>query len=178
VGQRSRKRRVPRAGSVATPPAPDPAAPRQPDAPPRGYARSRARADDVRAKLAPLEPGERPAAVLVACAVATLLGLTNLVAFIAGAKINGQRPSFVGILLFSGLMLGAAAGMWRLRYWAILGFQALLALIALTFTLFLLRASNLAAVVLCVVVVGFAGWLFFKLIRTMARIQMPQRRVS
>ena len=36
----------------------------------RGYARSRARADDVRAALEPLAPGERPLAVTVAAIVA------------------------------------------------------------------------------------------------------------
>jgi lipopolysaccharide export LptBFGC system permease protein LptF len=61
------------------------------------------------------------------------------------------------------------------RYWAVLGFQALLALVVLIFSLFLLRASNLEAVVVCVLVVGLGGWLFFKLIRAMARIQMPER---
>jgi amino acid permease len=64
------------------------------------------------------------------------------------------------------------------RYWAVLGFQALLALVVLVFTLFLLRASNLLAVALCVAVIGLGGWLFFKLIRAMARIQMPRRPVS
>jgi hypothetical protein len=39
----------------------------------------------------------------------------------------------------------------------------------------LLVASNVAAVVLCVAILGPVGWLFWKLIRVMGRIQAPQR---
>jgi hypothetical protein len=38
-----------------------------------------------------------------------------------------------------------------------------------------LVASNLAAVVLCVGILAVCGTLFWKLIRAMARLQMPQR---
>jgi hypothetical protein len=65
--------------------------------------------------------------------------------------------------------------MWRVRYWAVLGFQALLAMIVLVFALFLLRASNLLGFVIPVVVIAAAGFLFFKLVRALARIQMPER---
>ena len=40
-------------------------------------------------------------------------------------------------------MLMCAVGMWRLRYWAVLGFQTLLAIGLLGFSLALVRASNL-----------------------------------
>jgi hypothetical protein len=79
------------------------------------------------------------------------------------------------VLLFPAVMAMAAVGMWRLRYWAVLGFEALLALIVIVFALFLVRAANVEAVAVCVVVVGSGGWLFFKLVRAMARIQMPTR---
>ena len=166
MGQRSRKRR--RTSEGAAPARPAGAA----------YARSRARNDEARAELEPLAPGERPVPVLVGAAVAAALGIANFAAFAAGTKIGGKTPSAPGVLAFTALMLTAAVGMWRLRYWAVLGFQALLALIILVFALLLITASNVAAVAVCVAVIGPGGWLFWKLIRSMARIQMPERRPS
>jgi aspartokinase-like uncharacterized kinase len=37
-------------------------------------------------------------------------------------------------------------------------------------------ASNLTAVALCLVIVVPGGWLFWKLVRVLARLQMPERR--
>jgi hypothetical protein len=65
--------------------------------------------------------------------------------------------------------------MWRRAYWAVLGFQALLALSVITASLALLVASNVEAVVRSVVIIGAAGTLFWFLIRAMARLQMPTR---
>jgi amino acid permease len=76
------------------------------------------------------------------------------------------------------VMLLAAWGMWRRRYWAVLGFATLLALIAVVFTLLLLVASNVLAVVVCLAFALSAGWLFWKLIRVMARLQAPARPSS
>jgi hypothetical protein len=71
-------------------------------------------------------------------------------------------------------MLLAARGMWNRRYWAVLGFEVLLGLIAVTFSAFLLIASNAAAVAICAAVVLATGWLFWKLIRVMGRIQAAE----
>ena len=66
--------------------------------------------------------------------------------------------------------------MWRARYWAVLGFEALLGdhrrLLRRSSSL---RASNVLAVVVCVPIICGAGWLFWKLIRVMGRLQAPQR---
>jgi hypothetical protein len=183
VGKRSRKPR-PEARAVATPPkprAPDagaaPAAPKPPDTNRmrRGYARAEERNAEVRAQLAPLEPGERPRPLVFAAVVAALLGTANLVALIAGVEVQGEQPSTVGVLLFCAVMYMAAFGLWTARYWAVLGFEVLLGLIVLVFSLFLLRASNLLAVAVCVPIIAIAGWLFWKLVRVMGRIQTPQR---
>jgi hypothetical protein len=61
------------------------------------------------------------------------------------------------------------------RYWAVLGFEVLLGLIVIVFSLFLLRASNVLAFVVCVPIIVIARWLFWKLVRVMGRIQAPQR---
>jgi hypothetical protein len=140
----------------------------------RGYARAEERNAAVRATLTPLAPGEHPPALKVAIAVAVLLALSNLVAFALGADVPGSG-SRAGGLVFVAVMLLAAWGMWRQRYWAVLGFATLMALITVAFTLLLLIASNVLAVVMCVAFAVSAGWLFWKLIRVMARLQAPQR---
>jgi hypothetical protein len=144
------------------------------DAMRRGYARGAERDAAIRATLEPLAPGEHPPALKAAIAVALLLALSNVVAFALGAGVPGSG-SRAGGLVFVGVMLLAAWGMWRQRYWAVLGFATLMALIAVVFALLLLVASNVLAVVVCVAFAVSAGWLFWKLIRVMARLQAPQR---
>ena len=109
--------------------------------------RSQRRDAAVRAGLVPMRPGERPTAIVVASVVAALLGLGNLVAYLAGVKIGGRHPAAGGIILFSLLMLVCAVGMWRLWYGAVLGFMALLAIVTSLFALLLIEASNLLGVV-------------------------------
>jgi hypothetical protein len=129
----------------------------------------------ARAALEPLGPGERPASVTVAAIVAAVLGVANVLAYyVADVHIRGQARSAVGAVLLAVILFVAAAGMWRLRYWAVLGFQALLALTIIYATLSLAVAANLAAMLLSAGVIGLAGFLFYKLVRAMARIQMPR----
>jgi hypothetical protein len=137
----------------------------------RGYARAEERNAERRAALTPLGPDERPPALKAAIAVAVGLALVNVVLFAAGVE-GGSGP--LG-LVFVVVMAIAAYGMWNRRYWAVLGFEILLGLIAVTFSAFLLIASNLAAAALCAVVVVASGWLFWKLIRVMGRLQAPGR---
>ena len=173
MAERNRRKRRP-----LRPPAPAPnvasAAGDGSERPQPRPSRSAQRDAATRAQLAPLAPGERPLAIVIATIVATALAIANLVAYAAGVKIQGKAQG-PGVLLFPAVMAMAAVGMWRLRYWAVLGFEALLALIVIVFALFLVRAANVEAVALCLVVVGSGGWLFFKLVRAMARIQMPTR---
>jgi hypothetical protein len=130
---------------------------------------------EIRQALEPLDPGERPTAVTVGAIVAALLALANLVAYVAGLKINGVRPAITGIVVYEGLLLAAAAGMWRARYWAVLGFEFMLGFLLVILALLLVRASNIAAVAVVLAIGVPAGWLFWKLVRAMARIQMPDR---
>jgi hypothetical protein len=105
-----------------------------------------------------------------------LFGVANLVLLAAGYDIRGNKTeNSGGAIVFALVMFLAAWGLWTKRYWAVLGFECLLAVIVISAALALLVASNLAAVVLCVAVIGLCGTLFWKLIRSMARIQMPQR---
>jgi len=142
----------------------------------RGYARGRARDEAARAALKPLAPGERPLAVTLAALLAALLGVSNVVLLIAGYEVDDRGQAAVGALIFAGLMTAAAIGMWQCRYWAVLGFEALLGIAIVFSALSLMVASNLVAVVLCLAIIAIASPLFWFLIRAMARIQLPSRR--
>jgi hypothetical protein len=161
---------APAAHPDAPPSRPD--APR-PDAPP---SRSEARNAAVRATLTPLAPGERPWPLKVSALIALLIGGGDLVAVLISGKfeVGNAHAGASGVILFSVLMLVAAWGMWQLRYWAVLGFQAILVFVILYFSVLLIRAANLLAVVAGVIVVGGGGYLFFKLVRVLSRLQMPQ----
>jgi hypothetical protein len=183
LGRRSRRKQRPGPGDQRSEQRPAHAdqRPQRSDQRPQRSEQRRARSEQrnaqVRAALEPLAPGERPVPVVIAALLATALGLANLVLYAAGVKIRDKAPG-PGVLTFSAVMAVAAVGMWQLRYWALLGFQALLALIVIVFCLLLVRAANLEAVGVSVAVIGLGGWLFFKLVRALARIQMPTRRPS
>ncbi len=140
----------------------------------RGYARGRAKDDAARAALKPLAEGERPLAVTIAGVVALVFGLANLVPYLAGLEIQGERPALIGVLLFTGLMLVAAWGCFNNRYWAVLGMEALLGLIVVIFSLLVLRSGGIIELLIGLAVIGLAGTLFWFLIKSMARIQMPR----
>jgi hypothetical protein len=139
--------------------------------------RSEARNEAARAQLKPLAPGERPTAVTVGAILAALVGGYNLAAFLLGTKLHldGRRPGAVGVLLFALVMFVCAAGMWRMRYWAVLGFQALLAILILIASVLLITVSNLAGLAFCLAILAIGGTLFVKLVRTLGRMQVPVR---
>ncbi|MBV8945123.1 MAG: hypothetical protein JOZ95_06840 [Solirubrobacterales bacterium] len=130
----------------------------------------------MRASLTPLAPGERPWAVRVATLIALLIGVGDLAVVIVDGsfRVGGAHTAPGGVVIFSVLMLACAWGMWQLRYWAVLGFQAILAFVILYFSLLLMRASNLLGLVAALVVVGGGGYLFYKLVRVLSRLQMPE----
>jgi hypothetical protein len=162
VGKRSRKR-------AATPaPAPKPRPAPRPS-------RSEAKNAAVRAELEPLEEGERPLAVTIGAFVTIGLVIANIVVYAAGVEVRGDRPAFTGFLAFSALMLTMAWGLWRAKYWAVLGLEALLGLLIVIMGLVGLLSSNLTDVLICLAILVPSGALFWFLIRAMARIQMPQR---
>jgi hypothetical protein len=139
------------------------------------YARSRHRDAEARAKLAPLEKGERPTAVTVGAVLALVLALANFGAWAAGLEVQGDRPSIAGVGAYSGLMLLVAYGMWKAKYWAVLGMHALLAILIIVFALLAVQAENVVSLLIALAVIGAAGTLFWFLIKAMARIQMPPR---
>ncbi|MGH2970048.1 MAG: hypothetical protein ACRDK0_13440, partial [Solirubrobacteraceae bacterium] len=132
--------------------------------------------DAVRARLEPLAPGERPRAVTVSAALAALIAAGNLVLYLADWEVQGQEPKLGGTLALCTVLAAAAVGMWRMKYWAVLGFEVLLGVTLVFASLSLLVASNVEGALRAVAVILLAGPLFWFLIRVMARIQMPERR--
>ena len=63
--------------------------------------------------------------------------------------------------------------MWRLRYWAVLGFMALLAIVCCSSSRSRWSGVNCSASRSLGGVV-IRGYLFWKLVRVLSRIQMPQ----
>ena len=188
MGQRSRKRRATGGTSAAIPdPRNSPRRGEAGDEPAGGESsaggapgarapsRSAARDEAARQSLEPLAPGERPTAVTIAAILATALAVANVVVYLAGWEVNGSEPSLRGLLIYCAVLVTAAVGMWLRQYWAVLGFQMLLAGSVIIAALFLLRASNWQAVLFCVGVIAVCGPLFWFLIRAMARLQMPSR---
>jgi hypothetical protein len=131
---------------------------------------------EARGKLKPLEPGERPTAVTVGAVVATVLALIFTVSAalaIAGVDAGGRDIRPAPVIAFAIVFWVMTVGMWRSRYWAVLGFQTLLLLMILASAFGLVVvASVLQAVGTTLLLLG-SGALFYFMIRAMARIQMP-----
>jgi hypothetical protein len=140
------------------------------------YARAREKDEAARQALEPLGEGERPTAVTVAAIVAFLNGASNLLLFAVGVEIQGEKPNAAATIFQSSLMLVAAWGMWRARYWAVLGMQVILGFVIVIFGVLAVTVGNAGGVVISVAVVAAAGTLFLFLIKAMARLQMPERR--
>jgi hypothetical protein len=64
--------------------------------------------------------------------------------------------------------------MWMMRYWAVLGFMALMALLLLFFSFALIKASSLLGFAIAIGGVCITGFLFFKLVRVLSRLQLPR----
>jgi cation transport ATPase len=170
----SRKRRKQQRGAAPQQPAPTPE-----DAIAKGYARSRAKDEEARASLKPLRPGERPTAVTVGAIVAAALAVANVVALAFGYNASEDTLSpgseFTGSVLTTLVVAIVAYGMWRARYWGVLGMQTLLALTLIVSSLALLFANSVWSALLLALIIAGSGTLFWFLIKAMARIQMPER---
>ncbi len=142
----------------------------------RYRARTEAQNAAARARLDPLAPGERPWPLQLSVAVTALAALVNLVAYLAGAKLHGSRLSASELVAFVVVALILAGGLWRRSGAAVLLFMALLAIIVVLFSLFLIEASNLLGVIVPLLFIGGGGYLFWKLVRVLGRIQTPHSR--
>jgi hypothetical protein len=163
LGKRSRKRRTPQRTAAA------------PSAAVKPPSRSEIRNEEARRALEPLGPGERPRAVTIGAVLTAFVATLNLVLYLAGGKIQGQRPAAAGIISFTALMYVMTWGLWKARYWAVLGLEGLLGILLVIFSLFALRLSSVTDLLISLAVLIPAGALFWALVKAMARIQMPER---
>lgn len=142
----------------------------------RGYAKAEERNQEAREALEPLAEGERPPAVTVGAVVAGLIALSIIVGYLAGTEVNGEKPRFAQALAPALLMGIMAWGMWRARYWAVLGFQLILVFLIFSAVYGLaLQAASLGQVLATLALLAVAGTFFFFMVKAMARIQMPTR---
>jgi hypothetical protein len=139
--------------------------------------RSAARDAALRSTLQPFEPGERPWPIVAGAILAALAGGVQLVLFLAGVKLKvaGTHAAAGSTIAFAVVMFVCAIGMWLMQYWAVLGFMALLAIGVVNFSLALVRVSSLLGLGIAVPGVLLPGFLFFKLVRVLSRLQsMPK----
>ena len=178
MGARSRKRK--RSAAAAGEPTATARTAPPPETPDetlrRGYARGRARDDEIRASLVPLQPGERPRVVTLAAIIAFVFAIANAAAGLTGNDISTASgdPS-VATAITTALLLVAGFGMLARQYWAVLGFETILGLQIVFFSLYLIGVQSLVDAIFPLVAIGLLGWLFWKLIRPMALLQMPKR---
>jgi hypothetical protein len=145
----------------------------------RYRARTEWRNEEVRAGLEPLAPGERPTAVTVAAVLALAMAVLNVAAALSGRSIAGDEGDQTVFTIASTAILAVVgAGMLARRYWAVLGFEIVLGLQIVAMSLALVFAANIGVAVLLLVLVVALGTLFWKLIRAMARMQMPAGRAG
>jgi hypothetical protein len=133
----------------------------------------------AREKLEPLEPGERPTVVTIAAVISGLIAAVFWVSTVLAATghetVRGASPSPVAVGVIAILVTAMAWGLWNARYWAVLGFQAFLALAMLSATLGLIQVETVLEAIGTTIVLGVSVTLFYFMIRGMARIQMPER---
>jgi hypothetical protein len=129
----------------------------------------------LRDGLMPLAPGERPVALWAAILLSIVVALAVLVGAATVHNLSSRGGSIPGAVLIAGVLAATARGMYGQRYWAVLAFEALLAFQIIVTSLALIVASTLLAAGICVVSVGLGGWLFWKLVRVMSRIQAGER---
>ena len=128
----------------------------------------------ARVALEPLGEGERPTPLWVAIVVAARLG---------PGSCSARRPSTTCdamgarslVARLAAVLLALAVEMYRRRYWAVLAFEGLLTFQILVTSLALVVASTVIAALLCLTSILLGGWLFWKLVRVMGRIQAGQR---
>lgn len=123
----------------------------------------------------PLGAGEWPRALVAAIAVCIVVALLVIVGAATIHDLSRHGGSLPGAFFLAAVLALLAQGMYRRQYWAVLSFEALLAFQILVTSLALVVASTIVAAGACLLSIGLAGWLFWKLVHVMARIQASQR---
>jgi hypothetical protein len=142
-----------------------------------GYAKAEVRNQEAREALAPLADGERPLVVTVGAVIAALIAASIVAGYLAGTEVDGEKPRLAQVLAPALLMGIMAWGMWRARYWAVLGFQLLLVFLIFSAVFgLLIQAASVAQFAVTLALLAVSGSFFYFMVKAMARIQMPQRK--
>lgn len=142
----------------------------------RGYAKAEERNREAREALEPLAEGERPTVVTVGAVVSGLIALSIVLAYGFGAEVDGEKPRFAQAAAPALIMGVMSWGMWRARYWAVLGFQLILVFLIFSAVFGLaVQASTVAQFAATTGLLAVSGTFFVFMVKAMARIQMPHR---
>jgi hypothetical protein len=138
--------------------------------------RTERRNREARERLEPLAPAERPTVVTISALIATVIAIGNPLVYALLPDFGVDRPPLINVIWPTILMGMASYGLWRARYWAVLGFDVLLVFLLLACVNLLIIAKSAVVSVVAVALIAGAGTLFFFMVKAMARIQMPERR--
>ena len=144
-----------------------------------GYARAEERNREAREALHPLYEGERPTVVTIGAAFSALIAIifwvSTGIAIFSDATVQGRQPHPLQLALIAAVLTAMAWGMWKARYWAVLGFQMLLVIFLLAGVAGLVSATTVPQVIGTVLLVTICLAFFIFMVKAMARIQMPHR---
>jgi len=142
-----------------------------------GYAKAEQRNQAAREALDPLAEGERPTVVTIGAVLTGLITVSILVGYLAGVEVDGKRPELPQVLAPALIMGVMSWGMWKARYWAVLGFQLILVFLIFSAVFGLaVQASTVGQFAATIGLLAVSGTFFFFMVKAMARIQMPERR--
>ena len=145
-----------------------------------GVSRSELKNREARAKLVPLAKGERPGIVTLGAIISALIAASIVIAWAAGAEVKvgntdlSERPNAFQVFPQAILFAVMAWGMWRARYWAVLGFEAIMAILMVGSFITLIAATDAFKAITSGAVLVAAGLLFWFTVKALARIQMPE----
>ena len=120
---------------------------------------------------------DRPRVVTAGALLSIAIALVTVGAWIVGAEVDGERPDAVQVFAPAILFGVMGWGMWRARYWAVLGFQAVMAIIMVGAFLTLISATGIGPALTALAVLAVAGTFFWFMVKAMARIQMPDKHL-
>jgi hypothetical protein len=146
----------------------------------RGVSRSELRNEKAREELEPLGEGERPRVVTIGAVLSLLIAASILIAWLARVEVQvgntdiSERPSAFQVFPPAILFAVMGYGMLRARYWAVLGFEAVMAIIMIGAFITLIAATSAFQAISTLLVLIVAGALFWFTVKALARIQMPE----
>lgn len=144
-----------------------------------GYAKAEIKNQAARAALDPLSEGERPTVVTVGAVFSTVVALilwgSTVYAAVTGAEAGGREVNIPQWAMFAVVFSAMAWGMWKAKYWAVLGFQMVLVILILAGVLGMVVAPTLLQILGTLILTTSLSVMFWFMVKAMARIQMPDR---